>query len=377
MHGLFRVTLLLLALVSVTWADGKMYWKEDAKQVGLPRQRAIILHHDEMETLIVQSEIAVTTGENPASIAWVVPVPSVPDIASPKPDLLDSARECEFTLFRMLTGMSHTQIHKVRSILVNLHGILGAAFCLTYLVLLPYCRARGYPLFPERWERVAKYYCMIYPILLLVSTGFTSFGKPELSEDIAILQSGRVGVHDVTVVRSDKPDALLGWLKDGQYGVGDADRAVIASYVARGWCFVAVRIDTSTINGTGMPPALVLRFPAKEAVYPMALTGTSGHATEVLLHVLADCPVNAGGKIFRRYSGDANYSAGFGPIMLHLGNYMGSLEPDGIFQETFGQWKPSHLTTFKETLTPDRMREDIVLKPAPDAKPFRATKWKW
>lgn len=122
---------------------------------------------------------------------------------------------------------------------------------------------------------------------------------------------------------------------------------------------------------------LVLRFPAKEAVYPMALTGTGWQATEVLLHMFADYPVDAGGKIFRRYSSDASISLRVGAIMPHLGIYMGKLEPDGIFQETFGQWKPSHLTTFKETLTPEQMRVDIVLKPAPDAKPFRATRWQW
>ena len=43
----------------------------------------------------------------------------------------------------------------------------------------------------------------------------------------------------------------------------------------------------------------------------------------------------------------------------------------------FWEFQLPHLTTFKETLTPERMREDIVFQPARDPTPYRERKWEW
>jgi hypothetical protein len=161
------------------------------------------------------------------------------------------------------------------------------------------------------------------------------------------------------------------WLKENGFGFVEGDRVPIAAYVKAGWHFVALRLKPEAGDKLAAPDPVILRFDSPQPVYPLALTATVGQPVEVLLHVFSSGPVDASNGMKKRFSG-ATRSAGM--VSNHL---LYSLEPEEFFSMSSWEFRLPHLTTFKETLTPERMREDIVFQPARDPAPYRETKWEW
>ena len=70
----------LTVISNITYGDGKFYVEK--VPVGVPYQRAILMFEDGKETLLLQSQYKTVKAEDADSIAWVVPVPSVPELAT-------------------------------------------------------------------------------------------------------------------------------------------------------------------------------------------------------------------------------------------------------------------------------------------------------
>lgn len=83
------VLLLVLAVMIVgsvpVLADGMFYWTESIPP-EIPYQRALLMFDGGYETLIVQSKYRMSSSETD-EFGWVVPVPSVPELASVEPAL--------------------------------------------------------------------------------------------------------------------------------------------------------------------------------------------------------------------------------------------------------------------------------------------------
>ena len=78
-----KITLLFLSLLiwsNNSFADGKFYHENVPPEV--PYQRALLMFDKEYETLILQSKYQIHESEKTEFIGWVVPVPSVPELAS-------------------------------------------------------------------------------------------------------------------------------------------------------------------------------------------------------------------------------------------------------------------------------------------------------
>ena len=231
----------------------------------------------------------------------------------------------------------------------------------------------GYSLFSKDTESVILYlYLLVLPIFLLF--GLSTFaGKPRgtTGEGVNIVADGRVGRIDYQVVFPTDPGALEKWLREHGFGFNEGDRAPIAAYVKAGWHFVALRLKPEPGEKLAAPDPIILRFDAPQPVYPLALTATIGQPVEVLLHVFASGPVDAGIGMTKRFSGPVG-SGGTIEQYLILAH-----EPEGFFPDSSWEFRLPHLTTFKETLTPERMREDIVFQPARDPAPYREERSAW
>jgi hypothetical protein len=370
---LSKCFLLFLLAAGFCRADGKMYSKIDEPPVGLPYQRAIIFHDNGKQTLFLQSMLAPGAGPIESEVAWVVPIPTLPEVAALQADA------SEFTtdfVFRHLARVSAPKVHKVSSILLPILFLLAFSV-LSYFVFeilrFRYGARTGYRRFSPHTESVILYlYFFLMPLVFLLS--FSGFGgKPRgfSADRVHVIADGRVGRIDYQVVLPTDPGAMEKWLKENGFGFVEGDRVPIAAYVKAGWHFVTLRLKPEAGQKLAAPDPVILRFDAPKPVYPLALTATIGQPVEVLLHVFSSGPVDASNGMKKRFSG-ATRSAGM--VSNHL---LYSLEPEEFFSMSSWEFRLPHLTTFKETLTPERMREDIVFQPARDPTPYRETKWEW
>ena len=81
---------------------------------------------------------------------------------------------------------------------------------------------------------------------------------------------GNVGPYDSAIVRSDDPAALEAWLIANQYFVSPEASQIIATYVATGSYFVALRLQMGR-DVTEIEP-IVLKMTAEEGCLPLKLT---------------------------------------------------------------------------------------------------------
>jgi Uncharacterized protein conserved in bacteria (DUF2330) len=354
------VTALILAPTAAqSMADGVMFWREEIPP-KIPYQRALILFDKGTETLILQSKYEIPKGDGNSTLGWVVPVPAVPEVASMPADMA-------WGLFMGLSEYSRPRITLIGPIVFAV--LFGAVAGLSLLTLLVCLLSFVLPLpqrFKENRGRLARYSMLglliSFPIIILRFTILRG------SQGVDVIAEQRVGIYDVSVVRSDNTEGLIGWLNKNDFKFGDRDRAAFDSYISKGWCFVVAIINPSTgekeprIALEGLAAPLILRFPHTNPTYPVALTGTGGFETEILIYLASSTKMTANDRLTLRFAGEMR--KGLSRELLSA-----DIDPEGFFDPK--KMNFPYLCKFKDRLTPDRMREDIIFSEAEDDKPYR------
>jgi len=342
----------LLAWSVPAHSDGKFYWNDRAP-FWIPYQRGIILFDGKRETLLLQSKYEVPKKPRGGTMGWVVPVPTVPELASMDPD-------SALRLFLHLTRRSQPDVTRVSRVLLLIGGVLGLiVFVLTLFV----CR---------RSPRTVtiRNVAVIFMILGLLATMLLfapTLGVPR----VEVVKGERVGIYDVRVIRSDQPRAIVEWLNANGFRFTEADTKAFAQYVQHGWCFVVAKLGPSAdkqkheITMEGLAAPLIMRFPTETPVYPLALTATTGRKTKVLLYVAAQRKVACDERMELQYAGE-----------LRSGMPMpAETDPEDFFSET--DLALSFICRFQATLTPEQMQTDLTFRFAPDNEPHRHHVVRW
>ena len=369
MKRLVIALLLPAAIASAAFADGKMYWPERVSP-EIPYQRALILFDEGTQTLVLQSKYEIPAGTDPSPIGWVVPVPAVPELASMP------AHEAS-ELFMDLALRSTPRITDVWSVVFT---ILFFSVAVGALVTLLLCALSSILPRPA-WLRRNREPLAHYAILVLFGCFVAGILLPSLGVSQAVrgvdvvdlIAEERVGIYDVSVVRSDNAERLVAWLNEHNFRFGEGDTAAFESHVSKGWCFVAAMInpgageDEQRVVSEGLAAPLILRFPSPNPVYPLALTATGGFETEVLIYLASSSKMTCNGRMTLRFAGKMP-----GQPLLRLEF---ETTPKGFFDPMKMEFP--YLCKFKDTLTPDQMREDIVFTKAQDDEPYREHIVRW
>jgi len=194
--------------------------------IQMPDQKAIIVYDAEAgrEDLVLSIQLLGTSPE----AAWVVPVPSVPEVKAASPEW-----------FVQLSDLTQPEI-------------------VTQTVLFP---GLGAPMGAQEGP----------------------------SDRVELLGREQVGIYDVSILAAGDSGALLDWLNEHGYTFPAEGQPILESYVAEGWTFVATRVlpgENTALEGDVQP--LWFSFDAPRPVYPMRLTALAGSGVGVLIYVLAD-----------------------------------------------------------------------------------------
>jgi hypothetical protein len=364
------LVLAILLISSVpALADGKFYWPEPVPP-EIPYQRALLLFDGQQETLILQSKYRVASSATADSFGWVVPLPSVPELASMDADAAER-------LFFYLARLSDPKLTRISDIF--LPGILFVLLLGSILTLLACLLSAFVP--RMRWVQRHRRWLVIGALLALVLSACVFFGATfgagpigSLETGVDVIKAEQVGIYDVQVVTTDRATDLIQWLNENQSQFDQTDTQVFDEYLRRGWCFVVARIDASSSDADdqavvthGLVAPLIMRFRTEAPVYPLALTATSGHNTQVLLYVLSESKWESGGRLALHYAG--------GGVHLYHDLLKRGVEPEGFFSQA--EIALSYLCKFEDMLTPWQMEEDLVLALAKDREPYREHIIEW
>ncbi len=348
---LAHALLLLIALVAIAptaRADGKIFTTLQ-QQPTIPTQSALIAWDGTRQTLAIE-----TTFTDPGSVpesdyAWVVPVPSEPELKAATTGL--------FPTLRAITGPRIDDGRNGGLWLLLPAALLALAVWM--LVWLP---------FPVAGRVVAAGFAVIvlgFACMPMFSRARSM--QSVASADVEVLSAQPVGSYDTAVIRSDTGDAIAAWLTDAGFTIPPEARPVLDAYAKEGWCFVAARLraPSSVPADRIVPHPIAMTFAASAPIYPMRLTGVGASADLQLdLYIFATGKAAIPG--FTTIESDRT--------IRDTGSYMRTdgavpVEHDGLASLVGAQ---RHFTLLRRTLKPAEMSTDIPMSFVP-FEPEQAT----
>ncbi len=94
-----------------------------------------------------------------------------------------------------------------------------------------------------------------------------------LESDVTVLSTGQVGPYDTVVLEANDADVLVGWLQEAGYDLPNDLEPILAPYVASGQAFVALKLSNGRTTGDLQP--LGMRYAGTAASIPIQLTAVA------------------------------------------------------------------------------------------------------
>lgn len=288
-------TLMMACAASFACADGKVFAREGIVAT-IPDQRALIHFKDGVETLVIETRFESngspsggqeSNGESAegsssgGEFAWVVPVPSVPELIDVTPGLMPTVQA----------------VFEPRVIGKGEGGVLAIA-ALSVFVACFIC------LCMKSWAKgiLALVFLLLAGVLLLPALG-KSRGISGGGESGVTLHDRRlIGHMDVAVLSAATSESLLSWLTTNGFVVAQETMPAINEYVRDGWSFCAARLNPAVRGDSGTneaalssPHPLGMRFPVATPVYPLRLTATATESLSVDLYICGEARASSPG----------------------------------------------------------------------------------
>lgn len=348
-------TMLFVAVLSpqAARADG-CYFPEKAfqKMPAIPVQRAIVVHKDQTERLVIESTLS-AEGQR---FGWIVPVPGKPtDITEASPGLLNT--------LSVFTAAKIT--HDMGDILPLLLVLpVGVTLWIAYMLVEQPAAKTGF-------RRILDLLAAIALLVFFVSIFLPHLGKAGSSgattagTGVRVESSQIVGNYEVTLLQADSAEAFTRWLDENGFAALPLQgHAIVEDYIRQNWYFVAAKLQR---DGTGpaRPHPLSITFSSANAIYPMRLTALAGSPVALELFVVSDQQASAGGlrrefcDVLKTHESDpARYRS------QETGAVTGHPQSQGIL------WDGCCLTRLAGVVQPGDMEDDIGFQWGPPS-PYR------
>lgn len=333
----------LLVAGQAARADGKIYAADFIPEI--PDQRALIAFDGARQVMLIENRLSLPDGRPAASLGWVVPVPAVPEIAVAD---ASSVRRL-YRQVRSRTDPEPVPVIPLVAVLVPVAFFYGRR-------LIKQNHPDGPTLRSSMWLGIIG--------LVLAAVAIPAGTPTGPPSSIEVVKALRVGPLDAKVVRADSATELVEWLRQNGYAYGKNDVAAIENYLRRKWLFVTAKLAPlpgTAFEGASASPPLVLSFPTREPVYPVALTAAGGRALDLVLYIYAPVRVEPSVPMPTAFAGREAL-----PMHLFRGEdnkavaLFSALDPE-----------PHYLTKVARKLAPDELRQDIRFVSAAAKGDFR------
>ncbi len=314
--------LLALSVIVTTHAalgDGMVVPEVFAPRVEIPNQQALIHWANGSERLVIETSFL---GEG-TNFAWVVPLPSVPEVKPVAEDFFTKLRQ----------PFEPRLVHQVHAYYGGVLFFCGLAFLgwralkdeASWVADLPLCLLLGVGAGFMGKSMLAGFVggglalctrCFgrtpaILALLLLLGTTFdavltfaprlpywglietmgTSDSELKLGAfaGVSVVSVQHAGVFDATTIRGSNPNGVRQWLEHNGYQLPAAAGPAISYYVEHGWVFVASKVRrTSAGSKEAALHPLLFAFATRSAVYPTRLTAVNNGTCAIDLYVFGN-----------------------------------------------------------------------------------------
>jgi len=344
-------------------ADGKFYVREQVPP-DIPYQRAIISYADGEELLILQSKFE---GEG-KDFGWVIPVPTQPKLGSIK-----TGDEERFLVSLDIATMP--DVTKISEIVFLLFVSVMSILFILLIVERISCAVRHTPV-PKFFQGSIELILLLV-LIFIVTAGITTPNLLSSRLGVEVLSQQQVGIYDTRIIKASDAREMINWLNEYNYKFTSQDEAVFKTYIQKDWCFMTARINAEELkkgeyhSSEGLVNPLVLVFKYKETVYPLALTATVGTKTEILIYIVGAHRMVADNRFELEGVGELSTWANI-PGWEAL-----KTESTDNLSDYLKKFPQNWVTKFRGRLSSEQMKEDLILKQAPDDKPFRKHIWRW
>ena len=235
------------------------------KLPDMPSQRAILVHRDGVETLVIESLF-----DGPGKeMAWILPVPAAPS----------SIAETDSGLFTVLALNLQPQVEDTAS------AVLGFGVFIVVWALFLLAAGRFVP-----FRALAMTLLVMMGLVKSISQ-FAVLGDTIGDREVPGVHSSgalSVGDYEVHVLEADAAGALSAWLRaNGFRDLPEEGKPIAGDYVAKKWRFVVTRLHRDS-EGLSKPKPLKLSFAAEQPVYPLRLTQLDTRRLHLELFVIGD-----------------------------------------------------------------------------------------
>ncbi|MFH0887597.1 MAG: DUF2330 domain-containing protein [Planctomycetota bacterium] len=332
-------------------ADGKFF--SDGNTPEIREQRVIISYQDGQEILIIQSNFS---GEG-KNFGWVIPVPNPPQLGTIK------VEETDDWLFHKLFRSTR---HEVKYISVFLFLFMFSGIVIVLFIISVYAIKHKTP--PKFLIWILVGLCVALSLTLIPTHADR---KRNITRDIMMTYGDQVTIGDTKIIKPSNSDELIEWLNKNHYKFTAEDERVFNSYIQKGWCFVAAQINTQktkeeskiSFHADSVNP-FVLIFPSKEIVYPLPLTAITGSLTEMVIYVFANHKVRTDERFELAFADKTDLS-------------LMELKIESQEELDISRFTGNYLTKFYAILSPEEMKDDLIIKPSEDDNPYLKVIWFW
>ena len=346
--GLVVGVLTFLLLTSVTFADGCYIPARAMKDYpSIPSQRAVVVHRDGIETLIIESALE---GKG-TGFGWVIPLPSVP------------------TEFEAMTGgFIETLSQTVQPNITHSSPFLGLTIMLG-IIILPWfflMVAGGETKRPIMTLVGLLFVAFMFSSVMMSALGTAGVSINSSTMGIKVVDQQEIGRYQVVVLEAENADGLDKWLEMNGFAKlnDDADK-IVTEYISESWCFVAAKLQREG-DGYSVPHPMSLKFASERAVYPMRLTAMAKSDVYLELYIIAEGMAKAKGMELE-FCDTFKFDPATGKDRISGKTFEGyscwqssaSIGHSGAFDH---MWDGCVVSKLSGTVEPDEMDKDIILK---------------
>lgn len=197
--------------------------------VESPKQEALLIFDKTAGEVTVSLRTHFHSG--PTDLAWVIPVPAVPE----------DIREGDQAIFEKLEADTS----------------------------------------PEFWVRMSGG----------LKFGCSGGESRRVQQSVLVIDAGTAGIFDYVVLNASEATALEDWLNDNRYRVPEGAGDVFRKYVDRSWHWLAIRLRAEVHDQANLVPhPVTYTYRSDHLEYPLIISRLSAaNEIDMVLYVLAEC----------------------------------------------------------------------------------------